>query len=231
MEKSPLLERLNKRGFEVLLMDDPLDEYMTQHLTRFDGKHKLVNIAQEGLKIPGLDETEDDKKKTDEEFKDLLTWVKDHLKDKVEKAIVSQRLTSSPSALVTTSYGPTANMDRIYKAQALGKAYGMKPRRVMELNPRHPIVVELNRRVKEDKEDPIAKNIVGLLYDTAALHSGFQLEDPADFAGRINRMLKTSLNLDPDVEPVLPEEPLAEPKEEPKPKEDAPKETATKDEL
>jgi len=213
MLKSPLLERLTKRGLEVLLMDDPLDEYLVQHLTKFDHKHQLTNIGKDGLKLPGDNETDDDKK-LDEEFKDLLTWVKDTLKGKVEKAVLSKRLASSPSALVTPSWSISANMERIMKAQALGNS---KPssatKKIMELNPRHPIVVELNRRVKESKEDQRATDIVGLLYETAALQSGFGIDEPADFARRINRMLKASLDLDVDAEAVPVEEIVLEDKE------------------
>jgi hypothetical protein len=105
-------------------------------------------------------------------------------------------------------------MERIMKAQALGN---QKPssatKKIMELNPRHPIVVELNRRIKESKEDQRATDIVGLLYETAALQSGFGIDEPADFARRINRMLKASLDLDIDAEAVPVEEIVLEDKE------------------
>jgi len=214
MLKSPLLERLTKRGLEVLLMDDPLDEYLVQHLTKFDHKYELTNIGKDGLKLPGDNETDDDKK-LEEEFKELLPWVKETLKGKLEKAVLSKRLASSPSALVVPSWSVSANMERIMKAQALsnqGRSTSTT-KKIMELNPRHPIIVELNRRVKESKEDQRATDIVGLLYETAALQSGFGIDEPADFARRINRMLKASLDLDIDAEAVPVEETMLEDKE------------------
>jgi len=164
--------------------------------------------------MPGEDAEED--KKLEEEYKSLTTFLKEHLTLQVDKVVVSNKLLSSPSALVATSYGPSANMERVAKAQALGNKPGagaMRARKVMEINPRHPIVQELLRRVTADPEDAKAKDIADLMYDTAALHSGFSLDDPASFAARINRLLKTSLNLDPNAEPVPVEEPLAEPKD------------------
>lgn len=212
VEKSPIVERLVKRGYEVIYCEDPLDEYAMSAIEKYDSKYKVVNVSKEGWKMPGEDPEEE--KKLEEEFKSLTTFLKDHLVSKVDKVLVSNKLLSSPSALVATSYGPSANMERVAKAQALGakQAGGMKARKVMEINPRHPIVIELNRRVAADPEDQSAKDIADLMYDTAALHSGFSLDDPADFAARINRMLKTTLSIDPNAEPAPLEEPQAEPK-------------------
>jgi len=213
VEKSPIVERLIKRGYEVIFCEDPLDEYAMSGLEKYDSKYKLVNISKEGWKMPGEDAEEE--KKLEEEFKPLVTFLKDRLAAKVDKVSISNKLLSAPSALIATSYGPSANMERVAKAQALGAKQGMamRARKVMEINPRHPIVVELLRRVSANAEDASAKDIADLMYDTAALHSGFSLDDTSDFAARINRMLKTSLNLDPNAEPTPVEEPMAEPKE------------------
>merc|ERR1712146_96174 len=111
VESSPFIERLRKRGFEVLYMVDPIDEYAVQQLKEFDG-HKLVSCTKEGLT---LDETEEEKS----QFEALCRVIKDILGDKVEKVIVSDRVVDSPCVLVTGEYGWSANMERIMKAQAL----------------------------------------------------------------------------------------------------------------
>lgn len=115
-------------------------------IEKYDSKYKLVNISKDGWKMPGEDA--DEEKRLEEEFKNLTTFLKEKLLSKVDKVVVSSKLLSSPSALVATSYGPSANMERVAKAQALGakQSGGMKARKVMEINPRHPIVIELNRR-------------------------------------------------------------------------------------
>jgi heat shock protein beta len=217
LEKSPLIERFLKRGFEVLYMVDAMDEYVMNNLDKFDGKYKLVNIAKEGVKLPGEEENAEEEKKNEEEFKDLLSFLKTALGDKIDKAVLSNRLLQSPSALSTAQWGATANMERIMKAQALGRsAFPQKARRVMEINPRHPILVELNRQLKEaggpESATDKSRDIAFLLYDTAALNSGFSVEDPAQFATRINRLIKLNLGIDPSAEAPIPEIPLAEEK-------------------
>jgi len=197
VETSPLLERLLKKGYEVLYMTDPIDEYALTHLEKFDGKYKLTNIAKEGLTFDG----EEEKKKEEEEkeYEKLISFFKTLLGSKVEKIIISNRLTQSPSALVSSAHGWTANMERIIKAQALAdkSQYSFyAPRKIMELNPRHPLVKELNKRVAENAEDPTAKDIGFLLYETASLQSGFSVEDTSAFAQRIVKMLNVGLNLD-----------------------------------
>jgi heat shock protein beta len=137
VEKSPLIERVIKRGYEVLYMVDPIDEYALQHIPKYDGKYKMTNLGKEGVKLDDK-EVEDDKKKTEEEYKPLVDYLKDTLSDKLEKVVVTDRLTTSPCALVSTSYGYTANMERIIKAQALGiKGQApYVPKKILEINPR-----------------------------------------------------------------------------------------------
>jgi HSP90 family molecular chaperone len=209
LKSSPLLERLTRRGYEVLYWTDPLDEYMASSFTEFDGK-KLINISKEGdLEIESEEEKEKEKELA-EEFKDLAEYLKKTLSKKISKAVVSSRLAKSPSAIVSSGYGYTANMERILKAQALNQQQStyMAPRKVMEINPRHPIIQELHRRVAASEDDPDAKVIAEVLYDTAALNSGFSIDDPSDFATRIHRMMKLSLQLDAELEAEL--EPEAE---------------------
>jgi heat shock protein beta len=196
LEHSPLLEKLEKKGYEVLFLTDPIDEYAMQSLDKFDGKWKLTNIAKEGLHFDEDDE-EEDKKKDTEEFSPLTDYLKKVLSSKIEKCVISNRLVHSPSALVATTYGHTANMERILKTQTLALQKNiMHSKKILEINPDHPIVIELNKRIQVNVEDPVAKDIAGLMYETAALSSGFSLDDPAGFADRINRMLGKSLGVE-----------------------------------
>merc|ERR1711975_179824 len=201
VEASPFLERLKKRGLEVLFMTDPIDEYMVQQLKEYDGK-KLISCTKEGLK---LDETEEEKRKAEEEKaknEDLCKVIKDILGDKIEKVVVSNRIVNSPCCLVTGEFGWSANMERIMKAQALrdnSMTTYMVSKKTMEINPEHPIVVELRKKAEADKNDKIVKDLVWLLFETSLLASGFSLEDPTSFAGRIHRMIKLGLSID-DVE-------------------------------
>jgi molecular chaperone HtpG len=192
LENSPFLEALKKKGFECLFMTDPIDEYAMQQLKEFDGK-KFVCVTKEGLK---LDELSEELKKQMEE---LCKVVKDILGDKVEKVTLSQRLADSPCVIVTGEYGWSANMERIMKAQALrdnSMTTYMASKKTLEINPSHPIVQTLNKKVQADKNDKTVKDLAMLLWDTALLTSGFSLEDPNTFAARIHRMIKLGLSID-----------------------------------
>ncbi|CAJ0647616.1 1421_t:CDS:2 [Entrophospora sp. SA101] len=168
VENSPFVEVLKKRGYEVLLMTDPIDEYT-----------------------------------------ELCKLIKDILGDKVEKVLVSNRISESPCVLVTGQYGWSANFERIMKAQALrdsSMSSYMASKKIMEINPNHPIVKSLKAKVEIDKNDKTVKDLTWLLFETSLLQSGFSLDEPSSFAGRIFKMIKLGLDIGDDAEAMEVEE-------------------------
>jgi len=204
---SAFVEKVKKKGFEVLYLVDPIDEYAVQQLKEYDGK-KLVCVTKEGLELP---EDEEEKKRQEElkaEFEDLCKVIKEILDKKIEKVAVSNRLVDSPCCIVTSTYGWSANMERIMKAQALRDTSTMgymAAKKHLEVNPEHQIMIQLKKKVEADKNDKSIKDLIVLLYETALLSSGFTLEDPQNHAARIHRMIKLGLGVDDD-EPVTTEE-------------------------
>ncbi|XP_040268710.1 heat shock protein HSP 90-alpha-like [Bufo bufo] len=216
---SAFVERLRKHGLEVIYMTEPIDEYCVQQLKEFDGK-TLVSVTKEGLELP---EDEEEKKKQEEiktKFENLCKIIKDILDKKVEKVVISNRLVESPCCIVTSTYGWSANMERIMKAQALrdNSTMGyMAAKKHLEINCEHPIIETLRLKAETDKNDKSVKDLVILLYETALLSSGFTLEDPQTHANRIYRMIKLGLGIDEDdvtqeevSSPVVEEMPLLE---------------------
>ena len=195
---SPFLEGLRQRGYEVLYLVDPIDEYMVQQMKEYEGK-KLVSCTKEGL---DLDDTEEEKKQKEEEkarFEPLCKLMKDVLGDKVEKVVVSHRIAESPCVLVTSEHGWTANMERIMKAQALrdnSMTSYMVSKKTMEINPTNEIVKELRNKADVDQSDKTVKDLIWLMFETSLLTSGFNLEDSSQFATRIHRMIKIGLSID-----------------------------------
>jgi molecular chaperone HtpG len=193
-------------------MTDPIDEYAVQQLKEYDGK-KLVSVTKEGLE---LDETEEEKKQKEEvkaQYENLCRLIKDILGDKIEKCVVSDRVVDSPCVLVTGEYGWSANMERIMKAQALrDNSMGsyMSSKKTMEINPDNSIMKELRKRADADKGDKTVKDLVLLVFETAMLTSGFSLDEPTTFGGRIHRMIKLGLSIDEEDAPAVDDLPALE---------------------
>ena len=212
-EKSPFIERLVARGYEVLFLVEAVDEYSISALPEFDGK-KFQNVAKEGFTLP---ESEEAKAKFEElrnKFEPLAKWFGDvGLKDQITKAFASEKLTNTPCALVASMFGWTGNMERLAMANAHKKAndvqqsYYLNQKKALEFNPRHPVMKELLRRIDADPQDVKAKEIAEVLLDTAILRSGYMLQETSKFADSIDRMMRSTLNVDEDFDPEFEEFP------------------------
>lgn len=197
---SPFIEGLKKRGYEVLYLTDPIDEYMVQQLKEYDNK-KLLSCTKEGL---DLDDTDEEKRRKEEEkakFEPLCKLMKDVLGDKVEKVVIGTRLDEAPCVIVTSEHGWTANMERIMKAQALrdnSMTSYMVSKKTLEINPRNQIIAELRNKAEVDSSEKTVKDLIWLIFETSLLTSGFTLDESTSFATRIHRMIKLGLSIDDD---------------------------------
>merc|ERR1719301_473908 len=234
--KSPSVEKLLAKDIEIIFMTDSVDEYTVQHLTEFEGK-RLINASREGLK---LDEGEKEKKRDEqyrEMFKPLLDFAKDTLGKKVEKVAISKHLVQSPVVVLSADYGWTAQMEKVMKSQAFAdqsKFEFMKSKRMFEINPRHPMIIELNSRIKDNAADDTTKDMVISLYLSGVIGAGYQLtpDDAQDFSERVGRMVTASLGVDADAE-LAPELEVTadEPEEEEEVEEEAEEASSDKDEM
>merc|ERR1719273_796335 len=227
MQKAPSLQIFKKKDIEVLMLADHLDEPCLQKLADYEGK-KFVSIQKADVK---LDETEEEKKrfaKIKDLFKPLTDWWKEKLTDltekgamkdagvKIEKVEVSKRLTDSPVVVVTSQFGYSAQQERVMKAQAFqnkDQLSTMSGRKTLEVNPKHPVIVDLLTKVKADKEDKAALDTAQVLFQTALIESGYEIADPSALVNRVYRLMSKELGVDPDAplkEVEVPEEEEAE---------------------
>merc|ERR1719369_374900 len=219
---SPFVERLLKKGYEVLYLTEAIDEYAINAVPEFEGK-KFQNVAKEGLTLEDSEGAKEYQKDLEERFEPLTKWLgEDVLKDQIAMAEVSERLDSSPCALVSSRFGWSANMERIVTAQTHSKAqdaqreYYLSQKKTLEINPRHPLIKELLRRVDDESivDDEKAPEIAKMMFRTATLRSGFMLKDTVEFAASVEEMMRSTLGvpLDEKVEeePQLQEDEVKE---------------------
>ena len=183
VKNSPHLEVFRKKGIEVLLLTDHVDEWLVNHLTEFDGK-ELQSITKGELDLGDIGNKEEEQKEAEKktsEFKDVLKRLEELLTDQVKEVRVTNRLTTSPACLVAGDQDMEANLQRILEAS--GQAIPLS-KRVLEINPEHPILV----RLKAEKDDDRFNDWGRILFDQALLSEGGKLEDPAGFVHRLNEM-------------------------------------------
>merc|ERR1711879_323025 len=228
MKKSPALQIFKKKDLEVLMLSDHLDEPCLQKLADYEGK-KFVSIQKADVK---LDETEEEKKKftkLKDMYKPLTDWWKEKLTEltekgamkdagvKIEKVDVSKRLTESPVVVVTSQFGYSAQQERVMKAQAFQNKEQinmMSGRKTLEINPNHPVVVDLLNKIKTDKEDKAALDTAQVLFQTALIESGYEITDPSALVNRVYRLMSKELGVDPDAPVKEVEVPEGEEEEE-----------------
>merc|ERR1711962_1090914 len=216
VKNSPFVERLLKKGYEVLYLTEAVDEYAISALPEFEGK-KFQNVAKEGFNIDGDTEAANNRKKEiKEKFEPLTKWLGDDaLKDHILRAEISERLVDTPCALITSKFGWTANMQKIIQSQTHSKTqdmqrdYYLNQKKALEINVRRPLIKELLRRVEDNPEDKTAKDMAVMMFNTATLRSGFSLKDTVNFAESIELMMRQTLGVDAD-EPIDEEEELTD---------------------
>merc|ERR1712045_893836 len=242
---SPFVERLLKKGYEVLLLTEAVDEYAISSLPEFEGK-KFQNVAKEGFNIDGdTDAAKERRAALDEKFDPLMKWLgEDALKDHILNAKVSERLENEPAALITSKFGWTANMQKIIQSQTHSKTqdmqrdYYLNQKKTLEINPRHPLIKELMRRIEDNPADVSAKDMAVMMFNTATLRSGYPLKDTVNFAEHIETMMRKTLGVDADEkveeeEEITDEEPPEDDEEddEEEAEDDAPVDEQPRDEL
>ena len=195
---SPVVEKLTSRGYDVLFATEPVDEIMMESLRSYKEKD-IVDAAKENLKLSDTDDEESKEKREalQAEFQDLVSYLDVLLKDKVQKVVISDLLTDSPAALVQGAYGLSPTMQRYMRAQAVatGQSLGNMPANtVLEVNPQHPIVRDLERMRKEQSNDSKeCERFALLLYDVAALTSGYDVDNVKNFAQRVMQLMDPTL--------------------------------------
>ncbi len=189
LEKSPHLEAFKAKGYEVLLLTDPVDEVWVGVVNEFDGK-QLQSVAKGEVDLDSDEETsEAEREEQQKEFADLLTWLKETLSEHVKEVRLSTRLTDSPACLITDAFGITPALARLYQASGQDVPVG---KRTLELNPNHPLVTGLRQAHADRPDDTSVGETAELLYGIALLAEGGSLDDPARFAGLLaDRLTRT----------------------------------------
>ncbi len=185
LQNSPYLEALTARGYEVLLMSDPVDEWAADGLREFQGK-PLVSAMRTDLKLPLDEEQKKSKEEASERLQPLILRMLKVLTDRVREVRVSDRLTSSPSCLVIPSGGTPAFMERLLKERGRDVPHA---KRIFEINPTHPVVSSLSSLLERDAESPKIDEWIEILYDQALLTEGGTIDDPNRLARRIASLL------------------------------------------
>ncbi|WP_205873600.1 molecular chaperone HtpG [Mycobacterium camsae] len=179
LEKSPHLEAFKAKGYEVLLLTDPVDEVWVGAVNEFDGK-QLQSVAKGEVDLDSDEETSAaEREEQQKDFADLLSWLKETLDEHVKEVRLSTRLTDSPACLITDAFGMTPALARLYQASGQDVPIG---KRTLELNPNHPLVTGLRQAHADRPDDISVAETAELLYGTALLAEGGALEDPARFA-------------------------------------------------
>jgi len=204
VNNSVFLEGLNKKGYEVLYLVDTIDEYMMNNFKKY-GDYEFLSVTKEELK------KEEDKNETD----DLLcNKMKEYLNDNVEKVVLSNRFVDSPCCLVSGSYGISANMERIMKAQALNNQMVQTSKKILEINKDHNIVKSLKKNLENNRNEDELKDLVYLLYDIACLSSGFTINDTNNFTKKLYNILEIGMGYSEETQEEVQEEAQEETNEE-----------------
>ena len=190
-KNSPHLEGFVAQGFEVLLLTERIDEWLTQHLREFEGK-ALTSVARAAKDIESAITTPE-KEANEGAYKETLERLKTALTGKISEAKLSVRLTESPACLVASEYGMSLRMERMMKAAGQASPFGGQP--VFEINPDHPLV----QRLKDTADEATFADLAGLLHDQAVLAEGGALEDPASFVKRLNKLILDGLTEKPRI--------------------------------
>lgn len=194
LEKSPFIEKLKEKKYDVLFFDNSIDEYMIQNVKEYNDK-KLADVSK---KIT-LDDKSDEK--DDAKHKDLIEFIKSVLNNKVSEVVVSNRLTTTPCMLSSSEFGWTANMERIMKAQAIRNEMMdqfMSSRKVLELNINHKLIINIANKFKDQNNKVVLVDLINIMYDTALLNSGFILENPVGYATKVNKIITQNYCMDDD---------------------------------
>merc|ERR1712039_981910 len=195
---APAMEKMRQKGYEVLYMVDPIDEICSQSIVDFEGK-KLVDINKAGLDLGKSEDEKKDMEELEKDYEPVATWLKKQLGERVQKVQISDRLVDSPATLVQGEWGMSPMMQRYMKSQTTSSAsdsafaIGSRNQAILEINPQHNVIKQLKSAMETDAESDDTEDMVLLVYETAALIGGYSIEDPGDFAARVNKLMESQI--------------------------------------